>query len=130
MPARLFEELSSRATSVRIPVGKLIFSPGDRPSAVYLIRDGRMALIWRARNNISPMDVVGPGQIVGLPAALDGEYSIGARAVTDCEAGMVPADEAVALLESDADLLREATGMLAREVARMRALLGKTGGIG
>lgn len=123
MPSRLFEELNSRATSVRVPAGKLMFSPGDRASAVYLIRDGRVALIWQASNNINPMDVVGPGQIVGLPAALNGEYSIGARAVTDCDAGFVPVDEALALLESNAYFLREAIGILAQEVAKMRALL-------
>lgn len=123
MPPSLFEELNSRATSVSLPAGKLMFSPGDHASAVYLIRNGRVALIWQARKNINPMDVIGPGNIVGLPAALNGEYSIGARAVTDCELGFIAADEAVALLESNDYLLREATRILAQEVARMRALL-------
>lgn len=123
MSAALYNELNAHAVAIHVPAGEMLFSAGARALRVYLIREGRVALIWQATNNLHPMDVVGAGQIVGLPAALNGEYSVGARAVIDCELGVLDADDAVDFLDSQPGLLREAIRLLAQDVARMRSLL-------
>lgn len=71
----LFTELNAVAISAPMPKGSVVFQNGDPGSAVYLIRRGRIALVWTDANDVVPMDLHGPGRIVGLPAAFNGEYS-------------------------------------------------------
>lgn len=125
MPGNLYDVLNARAMSTSASKGSLLFRSGDKASAVYVIRKGRVALVWTGSNGVHPMDTLGPGSIIGLPGAFNGEYSMAARAVEDSELGMIPVDKLMGLLESNPDLMRPILEILAKDVAKMRAMLGK-----
>jgi CRP-like cAMP-binding protein len=69
------------------------------------------------------LDFAGPGRIVGLPAALNGTYSLTASAVEDTELAFIPSQWVIELLEGDWRLSLAATRMVSREVVRMRSML-------
>jgi CRP/FNR family transcriptional regulator len=119
----LFAELDAVAISAPIRKGSVIFQNGDPGSAVYLIRSGRIALVWADPNDVIPMDLHEPGRILGLPAAFNGSYSATAKAVEDSELGFVPSDHVVAMLGSSRSLMEAAVRLLGLEVARMRSMV-------
>ncbi|MGA7523560.1 MAG: cyclic nucleotide-binding domain-containing protein [Acidobacteriaceae bacterium] len=112
------------AIAASMPKGSVVFQNGDPGSAVYLIRWGRIALVWTDANDVVPMDLHGPGRILGLPAAFNGTYSATAKAVEDSELGFVPSDRVLAMLECNPSLMQAAVRLLGQEVARMRSLAG------
>jgi CRP/FNR family transcriptional regulator len=118
----LFAELNAVAVSAPMPRGSVIFQNGDPGSAIYLVRSGRIALVWSDRNDVVPMDLHGPGRILGLPAAFNGSYSATAKAVMDSELGFVPSDLVVSMLEANPSLMQAAVRLLGQEVARMRSM--------
>jgi CRP/FNR family transcriptional regulator len=120
----LFTELNAVAISARMPNGSVVFQNGDPGSAVYLIRWGRIALVWTDANDVIPMDLHGPGHILGLPAAFNGAYSATAKALEDSELGFVPAERVLAMLECNPSLMQAAVRLLGQEIARMRFLAG------
>lgn len=119
----LFAELNAVAICAPLPKGSVIFQSGDPGSAVYLIRSGRVALVWLDKNDVVPMDLHGPGRILGLPAAFNGSYSATAKVVEDSELGFVPSDRVVAMLETNPSLMQAAVMVLGQEVARMRSMV-------
>jgi hypothetical protein len=60
MPRDLFAELNAVAISAPVQNGSLVFRNGDPGSAVYVVRSGRIALIWCHSGQIYPMDTLGP----------------------------------------------------------------------
>lgn len=123
MPIDLFAELDAVAISAPMPKGSVIFQNGDPGSAVYLIRSGRIALVWVDSNDVAPMDVNGPGRILGLPAAFNGNYSAMAKALVDSELGFVPSDRVLAMLGCRPSLMQAAVKLLGQEIARMRSMI-------
>jgi CRP/FNR family transcriptional regulator len=119
----LFAELDAVAIAAPMPKGSVIFQNGDPGSAVYLIRSGRIALVWSDKNDVVPMDLHGPGRILGLPAAFNGNYSATAKALEDSELGFVPSDRVLAMLENNPSLMQAAVRLLGQEVARMRSMV-------
>jgi CRP-like cAMP-binding protein len=119
----LFAELNAAAISATMPRGSVLFQNGDPGSAVYLVRSGRVALVWSDQNDVVPMDLHGPGRILGLPAALNGHYSATAKVVEDSELGVVPSDRVLAMLATNSSLMQAAIRLLGQEVARMRSLI-------
>ena len=71
------------------------------------------------------MEVVGPGSVVGLPGAINGTYSVTAKAASDAELGFVSAERALELLASAPALCRAAMLMMSQEVARMRSSIAE-----
>jgi CRP-like cAMP-binding protein len=72
--------------------------------------------LWPDDEAITPMEVLGPGSIVGLPAAINGSYSVTAKAVTDSELGLISAESALELLATVPGLCRTAMRMMSQEV--------------
>jgi CRP-like cAMP-binding protein len=94
--------------------------------AAFVVRSGRVALVWEALKQVYPMCVHGPGSLLGLASALNGHYGVTARAVDDCDVGYIPADRLVALLQSSPLLTAEAMRLTAADSARMRSM-GRVG---
>jgi CRP-like cAMP-binding protein len=98
-------ELSKRLDSIAVraflPRGAVLFHDGDPVSAVYVIRKGSLNLEW-ASYRMAFHQSLGPGQIAGLAAALNGTYNLTATAAEDCEVGYVPTAAFVQLLECEA----------------------------
>lgn len=118
----LFARLDQQAIASTLHSGDMLFRHGDPVAGAYTIRTGKVALIWISNEGVTPMDTLGPGAILGLPAVLNGEYSLSARALEDCELGFLPASRVLDMLATDHGLLQEITKMLALEVARLRGL--------
>jgi CRP-like cAMP-binding protein len=124
VPIDLFRELDAIAIATPVERGSFVFSSGDPARAVYVVRSGKIALIWHESNElIYPMDTLGPGTIIGLPAALNGEYGATARAVEKSELGFVPVDRVMAMLKGNPSYMHATLRLLALEVARMRMLI-------
>jgi CRP-like cAMP-binding protein len=118
----LFSQLDAHALTAEVQAGVTLFRCGDPVIGAYTIRSGKVALIWTSIDGTTPMDTLGPGAILGLPAALNGEYSLSARVVEDCHLGFLPASRVLDLLSLDREMLQQVTKLLATEVARMRDL--------
>lgn len=118
----LFTKLDGQAIAAQFQAGAMLFRRGDPVAATYTIRKGKVALIWTSKDGVTPMHTQGPGTILGLPAVLNGEYSMSARAVEDCELGFLPASRVLELLALDQAMLQEVTKLFASEVARVREM--------
>jgi CRP-like cAMP-binding protein len=117
----LVEHLDKFAVSTPVPRGSLLFRCGEPASAVYIVRSGKIVLVWMGPDHVYPMDTVGPGSIVGLPAALNGEYSVTAKAVEDSDLGYIAAEQVIAMLESSPRLALAAKKLTVQEAARMQS---------
>jgi CRP-like cAMP-binding protein len=120
MRVNLVEHLDKLAVSTPVPRGSLLFRCGEPASAVYIVRTGKIVLVWMGPDHVYPMDTVGPGNIVGLPAALNGEYSVTAKAVEDSDLGYIAAEQVIAMLESSPRLALAAMKLTVQEAARMQ----------
>ena len=123
MPIDVLRELDAIAISMPVEKGSFVFSSGDPARAAYVVRSGRIALIWPNSNEVYPMDTFGQGTIIALPAALNGKYSATARAVEKSELGFVPADRVMDILRRNSTYMHATLKLLALEVARMREMV-------
>ena len=67
------------------------------------------------------MEILGPGSLIGIPAAINGTYSATAKTLTDSDLGFISAERVLELLASDPALCRATMRMMSQEVARMRS---------
>jgi CRP-like cAMP-binding protein len=124
--SKLFENLDSHGAPATLKAGAMLFRNGDPVTGAFTIRKGKVVLIWATVDGITPMNTLGPGQILGLPAVVNGEYSVSARLVEDSEFGFLPASQVRELMATDRGKLQEATKLMAQEVSRMRGILKAT----
>lgn len=121
MNTELTERLDGIAIPARLPKGVVLFRDGDPVSAVYVIRKGSLNLEWFS-HRMAFHQSLGPGQIAGLPAALNGTYNLTATAAEDCEIGYVPTERFAELLECEVWVARMAMEQMSREVQRVRVI--------
>jgi CRP-like cAMP-binding protein len=120
MRVDLVKQLDGLAISMPVARGSLIFRCGSPVLAVYVVRSGKIVLVWRGPDQVYPMEALGPGSIMGLPAALSGEYNVTAKAVEDSELGFISVNQVIALLELSPRLARAAMKLTAQEAFRMQ----------
>jgi CRP-like cAMP-binding protein len=120
---RLISKLGAIAVPVLMARGEILFQTGDPGEGVYLLRTGRVALTRTGDQQHYPMGTLGPGSLIGLPAVLNGMYSLTAQALEASSLGYVSGRQVISLLERSPRLLSEATKMLAHELARVRSVL-------
>ena len=125
MTDELFDGLNRLASSTSVPAGTLLFLREEPSRCVYVVRSGTIALLWPETEEKNPMEVLGPGNIIGLPAAINGTYSATAKALTDSELGFISADRVAEALASNPALCRAAMRMMSQEVARMRSSIAE-----
>lgn len=116
-------ELDRAASSVPLHKGAALFQCGDRVSGVFIVRKGEVTLSLDAPNAVFPAVVIGPGGIVGLPAALTGTYSLSAHATEDSELGFIPSNKVTEILECSPSLSLVAMRIMSEEIARIRSAL-------
>jgi len=120
--ANLIRKLDELAVDASVSRGSLLFHSGTPASAAFVVRSGRVVLVWQASDQVYPMCVHGPGSLLGLASTLNGQYTVTAKALDDCDVGYIPADRVVALLHSSPLLTLEAMRLTAADSARMRAM--------
>lgn len=111
------------ARPVAFAAGVELFHCGDPVAAVYTVRRGKVSLVWSAADKPYPIGLLGPGSIIGLPAALNGTYSVGACAAEDSELGFIPADRVVEVLQANPRLCLAAMKLVGQELARLRSTI-------
>jgi CRP-like cAMP-binding protein len=121
MTDQLFDGLNRLASCTSVPAGTLLFLREEPCRCVYVVRSGRIALLWPDTEETTPMEILGPGSIIGLPAAINGTYSATAKTLTDSDLGFISAERVLDLLASDPALCRATMRMMSQEVARMRS---------
>ena len=125
MAEPLFDELNLLARTVFLPAGAVLFRRDEPSRSIYIVHKGNIALLWPDAQEAAPMEVLGPGSIVGLPAALNGSYSATAKALIDSELGIIATARVIEMFESNPALCRIAMKLMGQEVARMRSLIAE-----
>jgi CRP-like cAMP-binding protein len=114
----LVEALEKIGTTLKVRRGTLLFSEGDPPADVFVVRSGTVRLLLHRTQTFRDD---GPGSILGLPGTVaDQPYSLSAEALEDCEVVQVGQKAVMALLGSRNDLSWHVVSILAEEVRRMR----------
>lgn len=125
MPVDLFDQLNGLATPVSLKSGTVLFRRDEPSRSVYVVRSGRIGLLWPDAEESVPMETLGPGSIIGIPAAINGTYSVTAKALMDSDLGIVSAARFLEVLESDPVLCRMALRLMGQEVARTRSSIAE-----
>jgi len=123
MPSDLAKILDRIALSAKVTKGHVLFRDGEPVTGVYVVRTGMVELLWGQADQLCLLKTVGPGEVIGLPAALNGTYTATARVSQDAELGMVPANRVLEMFESDKELCCVAMHLMGREIAGMREML-------
>jgi CRP-like cAMP-binding protein len=98
-----------------------LFGQGDPPQGVYIVIHGTVELSLDAGGRRFLNRVAGPGEIIGLPAAISGEpYSLDATALEDCELLFVARETILAAISADPPFGTALLDILAHEVHRLR----------
>jgi CRP-like cAMP-binding protein len=120
----LWSALGAISTPATLETGSLVFRSGEPAPAAYVIRTGKIALVWDSPNGAYPLETVGPGGIIGLSAALSEHYRLTARVVEDSELGFIPTRRLRSFLaECEPALMEAALKVLTQEVIKMRAMI-------
>ena len=125
MADELFDPLNGLASSRSLPAGTILFRRDEASHFVYVVRSGEVALLWPDAEDAAPMEIAGPGSVVGLPAAINGTYSVTAKTEVDSELGVVSAARVVELLETVPGFCRIAMRMMSHEVAKIRSSIAE-----
>lgn len=122
---RLFHALETRSKSYDCNENCVIFSQGDIPDGLYIIRDGEASLVM-----LSPTDQIissfraGPGSVLGIPAVIGSTpYSLHATARKGSSVGFIGRGEFNDLLREDPSLYPSVLNLLAVEVRAARAAI-------
>ena len=70
VPQRLLEIVARAAEEVSVSPGETLFSPGDRPNALFIIRSGTLRVT--PEGDKTPSILFGTGETIGEMALLDG----------------------------------------------------------
>ena len=105
-------------------VTNILFREDGDNAGVFLVVKGKVSLSVR---NMPKLDrVFGAGSLLGLPSTFTGHpYSLTGTAVTDTDVVHVTRAVFVQLMRDRADLCREATEMLGREVTFIQSALAE-----
>lgn len=125
MSINLFDPLNQLARPISLPAGAMLFQRDEPSQSVYVVCSGRIALLWPDAEDSAPMETLGPGAIVGLPAAINGVYSITAKAAADSELGVTSVARVMELLETHPALCRHALKLMGKEVANIRSSIAE-----
>lgn len=125
MADELFNGLNRLGSSTFALEGTRLFRRDEPSSSVYVVHSGEVALLWPDAEERTPMEILGPGSIIGLPAAVNGTYSVTAKAVVDSELGVICSDCVLELLRRDPAPCRSAMRLMSQEVARMRSAIAE-----
>ena len=126
MPStRISTKLYSHLHEVAVPTLKgkdtALFRCGDPAKGAYLIRTGQVRLSLVEAPTQYPSRMLGPGNIIGLPASFSGEpYSLTATAAKDCRVDFIPRARLLNLFRHDPQVGYQIVRILSEEVSDMR----------
>ncbi|UGY92924.1 Crp/Fnr family transcriptional regulator [Streptomyces gobiensis] len=123
-------ELAARLEERLLAPGEVAFSDGRLPDGVWIVRSGTLELVSGAGRRRVVIGVVQPSGIAGdVPLLLRRPAVYTVRALTDVQAGYLPARSFLTLLESSPVLARAwLTGLAHRHAKAQEALAQSVGG--
>ncbi|MFZ1990959.1 MAG: cyclic nucleotide-binding domain-containing protein [Alphaproteobacteria bacterium] len=105
LPTIIRRELEAAGGLQRIGQGTELFREGTRADFVYAIIEGMIALVSGGPGEESVIDFFGPGEVILVPPVLlDLPYMVSAKATSDVEALLIPAEKFRQLINSNAAL--------------------------
>lgn len=122
--AELKAHLRAAGGREKFSAGHALFREDERNIGVFLLLKGRIRMSVRG---LPKLDRVFPvGSVLGLPSTFTGRnYSLTAEAITEVDVVHVPGQGFLQLMRDRADLCRETTEMLGREVSFIQAALAE-----
>lgn len=120
--ARVFEDQNTRASWFALTGGELLFSAGDEPDSLYLVRSGRLG-VFRQDETQPPqfLGVIKPGEPVGEMALIAGTpHSASVVALRDSEILALPREVFFEAVRTHPDVMIELSRLMLRR-ARERA---------
>jgi len=122
--AELKTALQAAGSRERFAAGQPLFREDDRNRGVFVLLKGRIRMSVRGLPKLDRLFSV--GSVLGLPSTFTGhDYSLTAEALTEAELVHVPQESFLQLMRDRAELCREATEMLGREVSFIQAALAQ-----
>ena len=119
--SKLFGHLRKAAIPVFKRQGTTLFRCGEAAKGAFLIRNGQVRLSLAAAPFVYPSRVLGPGNIIGLPASFSGEpYSLTATAAKDCRVDFIPRARLLSLFRHDPQVGYQIVRILSGEISDMR----------
>jgi len=116
--------MQAAGEKLRFSAGQAFFREDDGNKGVFLVARGKVCMGVRGLPNLDRLFSV--GSVLGLPSTFTGHtYSLSAQAVTDVEAIHVEQAAFLQIMRERAELCREATEMLGREVTFIQAALAE-----
>ena len=126
-PARLIEDIISRAVLRRFPAGMLIYSEGDACPAIAFVLSGEIRVYKAAEGGREiTLYEIGSGETCILNASCvlaNTSYSASAVSVKEGEMLLVPADDFRRLMETSEDVRRYLFEIMSRRLATVMALV-------
>ncbi|MBU1346220.1 MAG: patatin-like phospholipase family protein [Alphaproteobacteria bacterium] len=120
--AKVFEDQNTRASWFALTGGELLFSAGDAPDSLYLLRSGRLG-VFRQDEDQPPqfLGVIKPGEPVGEMALIAGAaHSASVVALRDSEILALPAEAFFDAVRTQPDVMIELSRLMLHR-ARERA---------
>lgn len=121
LPADVLAQGTASARRIALRSGQHLFRQDDKADAVYLVLTGRARVLQASADGQSvALRVVGPGELLGLVAALGADrYPVGAQAQGACAAARWFGADLWALLEKSPAM---ATAALRMALSRLREM--------
>jgi len=120
----LRSQLEHVAGTLLRPRGSVLFVRGDPGTGVYLVRRGLVVLSLGSGAPKRLARRLGPGSLIGLPAALSGKtYSLTAEVSEDAELGFISREAFLEILRQDPSLCFHVMDILSEQISAMRSLM-------
>lgn len=127
---RTWERKTAHPITKRFARGSVLFLQGDECRGVLVLRKGRVKLYadnYAGKSAI--LAVAGPGQILGLAAAMTGRcFEATAEALEPCEAEFIPRTQLLRRLTNDGDLALQVCTQLSESYFDIRDSLASLSG--
>lgn len=119
--SKLYAHLRQVSIPTCKPKGTTLFRTGEPAKGAFLIRSGQVRLSLGEAPSVYPSRVLGPGNVIGLPASFSGEpYSLTAKTEKDCSVDFIPRGRLVSLFRQNPDIGYQIVRILSEEISDMR----------
>ncbi|WP_446222591.1 Crp/Fnr family transcriptional regulator [Nocardia sp. IBHARD005] len=116
--------LADRLELTSLPAGSLVFSAGEPPDGVWIVRHGQIELSTGSGSRHAVVDVLGPGDIDGdIALLLDMPLAYTARTLTESECLFLPAAGFDAVLAGHPAIARRWLSSVAQRISAVQAQL-------
>jgi CRP-like cAMP-binding protein len=123
LPPEEVQALVPYLTSMGLPAGEIVFNQGDPGDALYILEEGRVAIMRSDRGRTHTLAHLSAGQTFGEMALLTAETRMAAAvAVEPCRLWKIRRDDFQNLLDSSPRLREAVTSLMDERHARTQAL--------